>query len=70
VDPRQGFLRLLEESKNARTISELENVGHRFGKVLGDNGARILVIVALSVLGGRNATAAQGSKLPALRRLP
>ncbi|QRO02954.1 AHH domain-containing protein [Archangium violaceum] len=60
----QGFLRLMEESKNARTISELEDVGHRFGKVLGDNGARVLVIVALSVLGGRNATAAQGSKLP------
>jgi hypothetical protein len=60
----QGFLRLMEESKNARTLSELEDTGHRFGKVLGDNGARVLVIVALSVLGGRNATAAQGSKLP------
>lgn len=60
----QGFLRLMEESRNARTRSELEVVGHRFGKVLGDNGARVLVIAAFAVLGGQNATAAQGSKLP------
>ncbi|XWX16901.1 hypothetical protein ACN28T_24560 [Melittangium boletus] len=60
----QGFLRLMEESKNARNTSDLRDVGHRFGKVLGDNGARVLVIVALSVLGGKNATAAQSAKLP------
>ncbi|OJH36087.1 AHH domain-containing protein [Cystobacter ferrugineus] len=60
----QGFLRLMEESKKARTHSELEVVGHRFGKVLGDNGARVLVIAALAVLGGQNATAARGSNLP------
>ncbi|MFY0582877.1 AHH domain-containing protein [Cystobacter fuscus] len=60
----QGFLRLMKESRNARTISELEDVGHRFGKVLGDNGARVLVIAAFAVLGGQNTTAAQGSKLP------
>lgn len=60
----QGFLRLMEESKNARALSDLRDVGHRFGKVLGDNGARVVVIVALSVLCGKNATAAQGAKLP------
>jgi hypothetical protein len=60
----QGFLRLLEESRNARGFAELEDSGHRFGRVLGDNGARVLVIAALTVLGGKNAMAAQGPKLP------
>jgi hypothetical protein len=60
----QGFLRLMNESRDARNFSELEAAGHRFGKVLGGNGARVLVIVALSALGGRNAMAAQGPRLP------
>jgi hypothetical protein len=60
----QGFLRLMEESKNARSFSELEDSGHRFGKVLGDNGARVLIVVALTALGGKNVMAAQGPKLP------
>ncbi|ATB30888.1 AHH domain-containing protein [Melittangium boletus] len=60
----QGFLRLMEEAKNTRGLSELKDSGHRFGKVLGDNGARVLVIVALSALGGKSALAAQGPKMP------
>jgi len=64
----QGFLRLMEESKNARGVSDLENAGHRFGKVLGDNGARVLFLVALTALGGKNAMAAQGPKIPGFAR--
>jgi hypothetical protein len=60
----RGFLRLWDESKDAKNFSELEDAGHRFGKILGDNGARVLVIVALAALGGKNAMAAQGPKLP------
>ena len=60
----QAFLRLLEESKDARNFSELERVGHRFGKVLGDNGTRVLVVVALAALGGKHAMATQGPRLP------
>jgi len=60
----QGFLRLMDESRDAGSFSELEVAGHRFGKVLGDNGARVLVIVALSALGGKSAMAAQGPKMP------
>ena len=60
----QGFLRLMEESRDARNFSALEDAGHRFGRVLGDNGARVLVIVALSALGGKNAMAAQGPRMP------
>ncbi|MFP2929076.1 AHH domain-containing protein [Pyxidicoccus sp. 3LG] len=60
----QAFLRLLDESRDARNHFELERAGHRFGKVLGDNGTRVLVIVALAALGGKNAMAAQGPRLP------
>lgn len=60
----RGFLRLWDESKDAKNFSGLEDAGHRFGKILGDNGARVLVIVALAALGGRNAMAAQAPKLP------
>lgn len=60
----RGFLRLMDESRDAANVSELERAGHRFGKILGDNGARVLVIVALSALGGKNAMAAQGPRMP------
>ena len=60
----RGFLLLMDESREARNLTELEEVGHRFGRVLGDNGARVLVIVALTALGGKNAMAAQGPKMP------
>ncbi len=60
----RGFLRLMEETEHARGLSELEDSGRRFGKVLGDNGARVLVIVALTALGGRSAMASQGPRLP------
>lgn len=64
----QGFLRLLEESQQAHSVAELETSGHRFGKVLGSNGARVLVLVALTAAGGRNAMASQGPGLPGAAR--
>ncbi|MFY1825318.1 AHH domain-containing protein [Myxococcus fulvus] len=60
----QGFLHLMDESHEAMSVEALARAGHRFGKVLGDNGARVLVVVALSALGGRSAMAAQGPRLP------
>jgi hypothetical protein len=60
----QGFLRLMDESREAMNVEALAQAGHRFGKVLGDNGARVLVVVALSALGGKSAMAAQGPRLP------
>ncbi|RKH17351.1 hypothetical protein D7X74_12780 [Corallococcus sp. CA047B] len=60
----QGFLRLMDESEAARSPEELKEVGHRFGRVLGSNGARVLVLVALTAMGGRNALAAQGPRMP------
>ncbi|NPC70661.1 AHH domain-containing protein [Corallococcus exiguus] len=60
----QAFLRLMDESRDARDKAGLKEAGHRFGRVLGDNGARVLVIVAMTALGGRNAMAAQGPRMP------
>ncbi|MFY1829498.1 AHH domain-containing protein [Myxococcus fulvus] len=60
----QGFLRLMDESRDAMSIEELARTGHRFGRVLGDSGARVLVVVALAALGGKSAMAAHGPKLP------
>ncbi|WP_233595592.1 MULTISPECIES: AHH domain-containing protein [Corallococcus] len=60
----QGFLKLMDESDAARSHEELKEVGHRFGRVLGSNGARVLVIVALTAMGGKNALAAQGPRMP------
>ncbi|WP_415835771.1 hypothetical protein, partial [Corallococcus soli] len=60
----RAFLRLMEESEAARSPEELKEVGHRFGRVLGSDGARVLVIVALTAMGGKNALAAQGPRMP------
>ncbi|WP_338864691.1 AHH domain-containing protein [Myxococcus stipitatus] len=60
----QRFLRLMDESRDAVNIEELSRAGHRFGEVLGSNGARVLVVVALSALGGRSAMASQGPRMP------
>ncbi|RKH32798.1 hypothetical protein D7Y13_07510 [Corallococcus praedator] len=60
----QGFLQLMDESQAARDLSALKSAGHRFGRVLGDNGARVLVLVAMTALGGKQAMAAQGPRLP------
>lgn len=60
----RGFVRLWEESEKATSIIELQDIGHRFGKVLGKNGTRVLVLLVTAALGGKSAMAAQGPKLP------
>ncbi|MBM7112801.1 AHH domain-containing protein [Archangium primigenium] len=60
----QGFLRLREDARTARSVGALEDAGHRVGQVLGENGARVVVLVALTALGGKSALAAQGPRLP------
>jgi hypothetical protein len=60
----RGFVRLWDESEKATSIIELQNIGHRFGRVLGTNGTRVLVLAVTAALGGKSALAAQGPKLP------
>ncbi|WP_342747761.1 AHH domain-containing protein [Melittangium boletus] len=54
----------MEESERAENEGALKAAGHRFGRVLGDNGARVLVVVALTALGGKTAMAARGPRMP------
>ncbi|RKH71470.1 hypothetical protein D7X96_08110 [Corallococcus interemptor] len=60
----RGFVRLWDDAGTATSVIELQDIGHRFGKVLGTNGTRVLVLLVTAALGGRNAMAAQGPKLP------
>ncbi|MBN8229408.1 AHH domain-containing protein [Corallococcus macrosporus] len=60
----RGFVRLWDEAGTATSVIELQDIGHRFGRVLGANGTRVLVLLVTASLGGKNAMAAQGPKLP------
>ncbi|CAM4507175.1 MULTISPECIES: AHH domain-containing protein [Myxococcus] len=60
----RGFVRLWDDAGTAMSVIELQDIGHRFGRVLGTNGTRVLVLVVMAALGGTNAMAAQGPKLP------
>jgi hypothetical protein len=60
----RGFVRLWEESGKATSVIELQDIGHRFGRVMGTNGTRVLVLLVTAALGGKSAMAAQGPKLP------
>ncbi|MFY0575490.1 AHH domain-containing protein [Cystobacter fuscus] len=60
----RGFVRLWDEAGKATSVIELQDIGHRFGRVLGTNGTRVLVLLVTAALGGKSAMAAQGPKLP------
>ncbi len=60
----RGFIRLWDDAGTAMSVIELQGIGHRFGRVLGTNGTRVLVLVVMTALGGKSAMAAQGPKLP------
>jgi hypothetical protein len=60
--------RLLEDSERATTAEELKKVGHRFGRVLGDNGMRVLLLLATAALGGKESFLGKGPGLPGFAR--
>ncbi|RKG56246.1 hypothetical protein D7X30_24920 [Corallococcus sp. AB011P] len=60
----RGFVRLWDDAERATSIIELQDIGHRFGRVLGANGTRVLVLLVTAALGGKSAMAAQGPRLP------
>ncbi|ATB38279.1 lipoprotein [Cystobacter fuscus] len=63
-DIGRGFVRLWDDAGKATSVIELQDIGHRFGRVLGTNGTRVLVLLVTAALGGKSAMAAQGPKLP------
>ncbi|HYO56739.1 hypothetical protein [Archangium sp.] len=60
--------RLLEDSRRATTAEELKEAGHRFGRVLGDNGMRVLLLLATAALGGKEGFVGKGPGLPGFAR--
>ena len=60
--------RLLEESRRATTLGELKEVGHRFGRVLGDSGMRVLLLLATAALSGQTNFVGKGPGLPGFTR--
>jgi hypothetical protein len=56
--------RLLEESERASTSEELRGAGRRFGLVVGDNGMRVLLLLATAALGGKEGFLGKGPGLP------
>ncbi|MCP3059261.1 hypothetical protein LXT21_10795 [Myxococcus sp. K38C18041901] len=64
-----GWRRLSMESEQAMSFEELEDSGHRFGKVMGSNGARVIIMALTMALGGGAANmASKGPMLPGFAR--
>jgi hypothetical protein len=60
----KGWVRLVEEANRATTFEQLREAGERYGQVLGQNTARVLVLLVTAALGGSAAKLAE--KLPLL----
>ena len=59
-----GWARLVHEADRATTFEDLEQAGRRFSKVMGDNTARVVVLVVTAAVGGGAAKFSQ--RLPLL----
>jgi len=60
----EGWGRLVHEADRATTFEELEQAGRRYSRVLGENTARVLVLVVTAAVGGGAAKFSQ--RLPQL----
>lgn len=60
----QAYRRLSEDAARATTFEELREAGARFGRVIGPNSVRILVLVGTAAVGETAALAARAPKLP------
>ncbi|NVJ16049.1 hypothetical protein HV826_18040 [Myxococcus sp. AM010] len=60
-----GWQRLSADAERAVSFQELEDAGHRFGQVMGENGARVLILALTAALsGGAASMASKGPTLP------
>jgi hypothetical protein len=56
--------RLLKDVERTTTAEELKEAGHRFGRVLGDSGMRVLLLLATAALSGEASFLGKGPGLP------
>ncbi|SET99501.1 hypothetical protein [Stigmatella erecta] len=64
-----GWGRLTADAEKAISFEELQEAGHRFGKVMGKNGARVILLALTAALSGGAANmASKGPHLPGFAR--
>jgi hypothetical protein len=63
-DLLRAYAQLYEDAPHASTFAELREIGERFGKVIGPNSVRILVMVGTAAVGEMTALASKAPKLP------
>jgi hypothetical protein len=63
-DLLRAYAQLYEDAPRASTFAELREIGERFGRVIGPNSVRILVVVATAAIGETAALASKAPKLP------
>jgi hypothetical protein len=60
----KAYAELYEDAPRASTFAELREIGERFGRVIGPNSVRVLVVVATAAIGETAALASKAPKLP------
>jgi hypothetical protein len=63
-DLLRAYAQLYEDAPRASTFAELREIGERFGRVIGPNSVRVLVVVATAAIGETAALASKAPKLP------
>jgi hypothetical protein len=63
-DLMRGYLMLREEAARATTFAELREAGERFGKVIGPNSVRILVMLGTAAVGSTGQLLSRAPELP------
>ncbi|PTL77722.1 AHH domain-containing protein [Vitiosangium sp. GDMCC 1.1324] len=67
-DLMRGYVQLQEDAARATTFAELREVGERFGKVIGPNSVRILVMLGTAAVGSTAQLMSRAPKLPGFAR--
>jgi hypothetical protein len=64
----QGWMQLVEAANHATTLNELREAGERFGRVMGQDAARLFVMLATAAIGNTVGLAVKGPGLPGSSR--
>jgi hypothetical protein len=63
-DVVRAYFRLWEEAAEATTFAQLREAGERFGRVIGPNSVRILLMLGTAAVGGTASLVSRAPKLP------
>jgi hypothetical protein len=63
-DLLRAYAQLYEDAPRASTFTELREVGERFGRVIGPNSVRVLILVGTAAIGETAALVSKAPKLP------